>query len=321
MEYKNELEGYCKEYKNLTTLLKVDENSLEGIKENLRKTRAGSFFLSLNENQRVEFSTIYKDSNIDNYILKEESIKKEKEEKRQLIQKILSCQEFPFSKDDEHIFIKSGNELYNAVTAESTESIKNDDIKKVIIDVVGESYSISKFNYFDIPLIKVLYERYKRYNQTENSKELELIIIEKASQILYNEKKEEKRTPLIPDEEYNKLKEELFTNITHLENGNNTFTPENNKLAEEMLYTPKSEIELLHGKSIEELIDYTRSSVTKDNYEREITYLAKACYNLTNQNFVYDCTYPNTFDLWNKTDMFETSNRVINQKILEMKKR
>ena len=27
MEYKNELEGYCKEYKNLTTLLKVDENS------------------------------------------------------------------------------------------------------------------------------------------------------------------------------------------------------------------------------------------------------------------------------------------------------
>ena len=184
MKYKNELEEYSKKYKVFTTLLKVEENSLEGIKENLKKTKAGSFFLSLNENQREEFSTIYNDSNINSYLLKEESIKKEKEEKRQLIQKILSCQEFPFSKDDEHIFIKSGNELYNAVTAESTESIKNDDIKKVIIDVVEESYSISKFNYFDIPLIKVLYERYKRYNQTENSKELELIIIEKVSKIL-----------------------------------------------------------------------------------------------------------------------------------------
>lgn len=321
MENKNELEEYSKKYKVFTTLLKVEENSLEGIKENLKKTKAGSFFLSLNETQREEFSTIYNDSNINSYLLKEQSIKKEREEKRQLIQQILSCQEFPFSKDGEHIFIMSGAELYNAITGESTKSIADEKVKKVIIDVVRESYSISKFTYTDIPLIKVLYDRYKRYNQIENSKELELIIIEKVSKILYNEKREGKRIKLISDEEYNVLKEKLFTKMTALEYSNEYLNPESKKLIEEMLYTARYEIELLHGKSTEELLDHTRSSVTKENYEQEITYLAKACYNLTNQAFVYDCTYPNLFDLWNKTDMFETSNQVINQKILEMKKR
>lgn len=321
MENKNELEEYSKEYKVLTTLLKVEENSLEGIKENLKKTKAGSFFLSLNENQREEFSTIYNDSNINSYLLKEESIKKEREEKRQLIQQILSCQEFPFSKDGEHIFIMSGAELYNAITGESTKSIADEKVKKVIIDVVRESYSISKFTYTDIPLIKVLYDRYKRYNQIENSKELELIIIEKVSQILYNEKKEDKRTKLITDEEYDMLKGDLFSKITTIEYSDKSLNLESRKLIEEMLYTARYEIELLHGKSIKELIEHAKSAITKDNYEQEITYLAKACYNLTNQDLLYDFTYPNTFDLWNKTDMFETSNHDINQKILEMKKK
>ena len=55
----------------------------------------------------------------------------------------------------------SGAELYNAITGESTKSIADEKVKKVIIDVVRESYSISKFTYTDIPLIKVLYDRYK----------------------------------------------------------------------------------------------------------------------------------------------------------------
>lgn len=319
MENKNELEEYSKEYKVLTTLLKLEENSLEGIKENLRKTKAGSFFLSLDEGKREEFATIYSDSNINDYLLKEQSIKKEKEEKRKLLQKILACEEFPFKEDVEHIFVKSGHELYNAITDESTESIKDTNIKRVVIDVISETHNISKFSYFDMPLIKVLYDRYKRYNQTESKAQLELIIIEKASQILYNEKHEKRILPIITDEEYNKLRKELFSKTIMLEYGD--IAPKTKELVEEMVYTAKYEIELLHGKSLEEVINHTREVVLEENSEREFTYLAKACYNLTNQRFVFECGYPNTFDLWNKTDMYETSNYKINQKILEMRKR
>ena len=214
---------------------------------------------------------------------------------------------FPFKKENSvNIYIRDGVDTYNALTGESTKDLDvSDNIKKFIQDVISTSYKLEdEYTIDDIPLIKVIYMDFVDNDSISPTYYAE-IILQKVKRVHILEKNPSKYRCLSANEL--KIREAaLDKEINELEHSE-TFSD-----TLESLKIKKYELLMLEGNRVDELY-YTLTN--KD----DVYPLIKAYLNLIDINYRKNSGY-----FKSENDViyagFETSNKDINMKILEIKK-
>ena len=308
-ENKNKLNSFMKEYKIINGLLELAEIEKNKLLDNLKKTQAGAFYLSLDEEKRQEFAVIYSDSNITNYLFNQERIKILEEKKKNLLKEIITSDCFPFHNDKLHIYIKNGNDTFNALDDKSTVNLNlSDELKLFIQKIIDEVYNIEdEYTVSDIPLIKVLYDKLKE------EKNLNSEILTRVKRIHYQDKNH--ISYRLPDIDYR------FKNLQHtLEDERKIIEKSDSdykKLLLEMNLTVYYEYLMLAGNNINSIY----KELPKDNSEIHLSALIKAYNNLTDLKFRIRSGYFGYYSGNPEYADFETANPEINRQILEMKKR
>lgn len=311
------IENYYKEYQELLKNIKKQNAFKIKIENTLIKTDAGKLYFSLDALQKDLFRKIYTDDTFQTHfsIL---DILNELETRLDLISsKISSHESFPFKQTVPSLYITNGENTYNAITGESTESL--DSLKKQVIkEIIKNKYGFpSNLTITDIPLIQVIYNRFKKESVGSSKKAIIDDILKKVDKIHTLDQKEitykENRYKFINELRETLLKEEL-------EIVNSKISYQTKDLLLFAIDAAKYEILLLEGKKVTTILEDIESNNDKEEREYKIDALVKAYYNLTNINFRENSEYfTNDNDIWYAE--FETANYRINKRLLKMMKR
>lgn len=311
------IENYYKEYQELLKNIKKQNAFKIKIENTLIKTDAGKLYFSLDALQKDLFRKIYTDNTFQTHfsIL---DILNELETRLDLISsKISSHESFPFKQTVPSLYITNGENTYNAITGESTESL--DSLKKQVIkEIIKNKYGFpSNLTITDIPLIQVIYNRFKKESVGSSKKAIINDILKQVDKIHTLDQKEitykENRYKFINELRETLLKEEL-------EIVNSKISYQTKDLLLFAIDAAKYEILLLEGKKVTTILEDIESNNDKEEREYKIDALVKAYYNLTNINFRENSEYfTNDNDIWYAE--FETANYRINKRLLKMMKR
>lgn len=311
------IENYYKEYQELLKNIKKQNAFKIKIENTLIKTDAGKLYFSLDALQKDLFRKIYTDDTFQTHfsIL---DILNELETRLDLISsKISSHESFPFKQTVPSLYITNGENTYNAITGESTESL--DSLKKQVIkEIIKNKYGFpSNLTITDIPLIQVIYNRFKKESVGSSKKAIINDILKQVDKIHTLDQKEitykENRYKFINELRETLLKEEL-------EIVNSKISYQTKDLLLFAIDAAKYEILLLEGKKVTTILEDIESNNDKEEREYKIDALVKAYYNLTNINFRENSEYfTNDNDIWYAE--FETANYRINKRLLKMMKR
>lgn len=313
------LKKYYKRYKVIEGLLKHEVEKRDSLYNELMKTKAGKFYLSLTDKQKEEFRDIYSDSNITRYNFALDDIEKYDSEKTILFLEMANSNCFPLNKESLYnIYIKDGIDTYNALTNESTIYLNvSDDIKLFIQEVINKIYGFNReLSANDIPVIKVIYDKLNTNKERlpKNQLVVQEIIIDKVKRIQAIDKKyityKENRRNVIKD-----LKESIANNELEIRNSDSGFK----YLLLFTIESVKYEVKLLEGNRVTTLLKEIEESNMSDadkDYFRDA--LVKAYYNLTNIEFRKESEYfDNDNDVCYAT--FETANAEINKRLIKMR--
>lgn len=311
------IENYYKEYQELLKNIKKQNAFKIKIENTLIKTDAGKLYFSLDALQKDLFRKIYTDDTFQTHfsIL---DILNELETRLDLISsKISSHESFPFKQTVPSLYITNGENTYNAITGESTESL--DSLKKQLIkEIIKNKYGFpSNLTITDIPLIQVIYNRFKKESVGSSKKAIINDILKQVDKIHTLDQKEitykENRYKFI-----NELRETLLKEELEIVNSKISYQTKDLLLFD--IDAAKYEILLLEGKKVTTILEDIESNNDKEEREYKIDALVKAYYNLTNINFRENSEYfTNDNDIWYAE--FETANYRINKRLLKMMKR
>lgn len=301
------LEYFYKQYDIINDNIKEKMNSRDKKYSRLIKTKLGKFYFSLTEKQKRAFRDIHSDTDITRYLFNDAIIKEYNKARDNLLLEVANSDVFPFKKENSvNIYIRDGVDTYNALTGESTKDLDvSDNIKKFIQDVISTSYKLEdEYTIDDIPLIKVIYMDFVDNDSISPTYYAE-IILQKVKRVHILEKNPSKYRCLSANEL--KIREAaLDKEINELEHSE-TFSD-----TLESLKIKKYELLMLEGNRVDELY-YTLTN--KD----DVYPLIKAYLNLIDINYRKNSGY-----FKSENDViyagFETSNKDINMKILEIKK-
>ena len=307
------LNSYYLEYLGTESRLKEQEKRKKELLEKLKSTKEGKFYLKLSKEQKREYRDFRYNTDITRLLLIDSLIEDYKKAKKDLELEIIEASWFPFNNSENHIFIKNGEDFYDALTGESTKDLDIDlSLKDFIKTIIRRNYKINEeYSINDLPLIKLTYENFQEEGNIPFLRISEFIL-NKVKRLHNLNKRRSVYNKNLNNEKLKKIKTSISNDIKEIKSSDCFYL--NKDLALEEAYAIKFELLMLKGYSVVKLYN----QLERKHQQALIPSLIKAYYNLINIKYRRQSDY-----FINEHDVmyadFETADTNINAKILEMK--
>lgn len=325
MKYnKLEFKDYFTNYEGLTFRINEVKEKIEFLLQIDKLNETIEFYKSLDNNMKETFNRINCNMGFVSYKLNKKMIEELEKGLKSLYESFIESEAYPFSKNSDHFFVRENNNLIDAITGENSIDFSEDE-NMFLSDCIKCLYGYNPIDYSknDIPLIKVLYIKYKN---TFNTKEE--LYKEIKNGIIISKKLDKKGKNIYSKET------DTFRNLWKIEHLKNKLEVQQQRILNSdsnyknlLLFSIRAafyELELLDGNRVSDILQRLKENEAVNSHQRrkieyEIEALIKAYYNLTDINFRENSNYFSDDDfIFAK---FETTDAEVNTRILKMMKR